>query len=262
MLVAALVWGISACAAAALAASQDIQQLLKAAGSGDQSARLHAIDTLGDRSEPAPEVIRTLTEQLKDPSAAIRAHALHALGQLGPAARPAVGAMAPFLVDPDVTVRRAVGPGLDPHSPRVPSVTVPLLTIVLHDADPAVRTGAVEVLVETGKPAVPSLAVVSEGAVATYWACLALSEIGPDAAEAVPALANVLKTDTRPEVRREAALGLGIDRAGGRRGRAGLDRGPRRQREHGRRRRGLCLGPDRAGRQIGRGGAGQCRKQF
>ena len=88
-------------------------------------------------------------------------------------------------------------------------MTVPLLTKVLHDADPAVRTGALEILVEIGKPAVPALVATLEEQRATYWACLALSEIGPDAAEAVPALADVLKTDARPEVRREAALGLG-----------------------------------------------------
>ncbi len=42
-----------------------------------------------------------------------------------------------------------------------------------------------------------------------YWACLVLGEIGPDAAEAAPALADVLASDAGPEVRREAALTLG-----------------------------------------------------
>jgi HEAT repeat protein len=41
-----------------------------------------------------------------------------------------------------------------------------------------------------------------------YYACLILRDIGPDAREATPALANLLR-HARPEIRREAALALG-----------------------------------------------------
>ena len=80
---------------------------------------------------------------------------------------------------------------------------------VLQGADPAVRTEALELLAEIGKPAVPALIEALQHEKSTYWACLALFEIGPSAAEAGPALAKTLGNDARPEVRREAALALG-----------------------------------------------------
>ncbi len=64
-------------------------------------------------------------------------------------------------------------------------------------------------LATIGKPAVPALIDALKEKKVAYWACLALAEIGPPAAPAAPALADVLKTDARPEVRREAALALG-----------------------------------------------------
>jgi HEAT repeat protein len=205
---AALVWGLSAYVALAAAGNQNLSELFTAASSGDEPARLRAIDTLGERNDVASQVIPILSKQLKDRSAMVRAHAAHALGQLGPAARPAVAALAPLLADPEVKVRRAavrawlrIGPD--------PQAATPLLSNVLKDADPAVRTGALEILATIGTPAVPALVKALKQEKVAYWACLALAEIGPAAAPAVPALIEVLKTDTRPEVRREAALALG-----------------------------------------------------
>ncbi len=86
---------------------------------------------------------------------------------------------------------------------------MPLLSKVLKDADPAVRTGALEILAVIGKPAVPALIDALKQEKVAYWACLALAEIGPPAAPAAPRLTEVLETETRPEVRREAALALG-----------------------------------------------------
>jgi HEAT repeat protein len=208
LLLAASVWGLSAYVALAAAGNQDLAELFAAAGSGDEPARLRAIDTLGERSDVAPQVIPVLGKQLKDSSAMVRAHAAHALGRLGPAARPAVEALAPLLADPEAKVRRSavrawlrIGPD--------PQVATTLLAKVLKDADPAVRTGALEILAVIGKPAVPALIKALKQEQVAYWACLALAEIGPPAASAAPCLADVLKTDARPEVRREAVLALG-----------------------------------------------------
>ncbi len=90
-----------------------------------------------------------------------------------------------------------------------PAVSVPLLANVLRDADPSVRTEAMKILTDVGKPAVPTLTRLLSDDKVAYWCCLALGEIGPDAAAAAPALVNVLDSDPRPEVRREAALALG-----------------------------------------------------
>ena len=74
-------------------------------------------------------------------------------------------------------------PSLGANSAR-PAVSVPLLVNVLKDADPSIRNEAMEILVEIGKPAVPTLSRLLSGEKAVYWCCIVLGEIGPDAAEA------------------------------------------------------------------------------
>ena len=107
LLLAASVWGLSAYVALAAAGNQDLPQLFRAAGTGDEPARLRAIDTLGERREAASKVVPVLSKQLTRRFGDGPAHAAHALGRLGPAARPAVGALAPLLADPETQVRRA-----------------------------------------------------------------------------------------------------------------------------------------------------------
>ena len=135
-------------------------------------------------------------------------HAAAALGRLGPAARPAAEALAPLVVDPEPTVRRAAIRAWLRIRPD-PKVAVPLLSKVLADADPAVRTGALEMMAQLGKPAVTALTEALKHEKTAYWACLAMNELGPKAAEATPILADVLRTNPRAEVRREAALAIG-----------------------------------------------------
>lgn len=72
------------------------------------------------------------------------------------------------------------------------------LSAQLNNPSPAVRKAAVPQLIESLRE--PQTA---------YWACRVLGEMGSDAAPAAPALAELLVTDRRPDVRREAALSLG-----------------------------------------------------
>ena len=208
MLLAIAVGILAICAAVARAESEDVARWLK-----DLRLRRRVGPSAGDRpsGRTRPSHARSPwgdSAQLKDASAAVRAHAAHALGHLGPAARPVIAALAPLVVDSDARVRRtAVRTWARIHPD--PEVSVPLLEKVLEDADPTVRAEALEILAETGKPAVPALVQGVRHEKTVYWACLVLGEIGPDAAEAAPALADVLASDAGPEVRREAALTLG-----------------------------------------------------
>ena len=145
MFFAGMVWAALFCAAVALADNPTTSDLIKAVQSGDQSARLRAIDTLGEQGETTPEAVAALVAQLKDKSPTIRARAAHALSHFGPPARSAVDALAPLVVDPDVQVQReAIRAWMRIHPG--PNVSVPLLGKVLKDADPAVRTGGAATL--------------------------------------------------------------------------------------------------------------------
>ncbi len=189
-------------------AGADVAELLKDLKSGDQQVRLRAIDLLGEGGEASLEVLQALSEQLRDDSPMVRAHAAHALGRFGPSARPAIEALAPLIVDPDARVRRMALRAWARIRPG-PEVSIPLLAKVLEKADPAARTHALAILAEFGKPVVPALVKALENNKVAYWACLVLADIGPDAAEATPALTELIQTAVKPEVRREAALALG-----------------------------------------------------
>ena len=128
---------------------------------------------------------------MKDHSAVVRAHAAHAIGHLGPAALPVIAELAPLVADADATVRRtAIRTWARIHP--APAVSIPLLEKVLKEADPTVRAEALEIMAEIGKPAVPALIQALGHEKTVYWACLVLGEIGPDAAEGAPALAEAL----------------------------------------------------------------------
>lgn len=181
--------------------------LVKALQSDDESTRIAAIDALGSQGGEIDGAIPALIEQLESESAAVRAHALHTLGKIGPAAKPAAAAIVKLVGDEDNQVRREAVRTLGNIRPG-PEVTIPLFCKLLREAEPEVRLYAMDAVADFGKEAVPPMTEALEHKEACYWACLVLAEIGPDAEEAVPGLVNLLKTDDRLEVRREAILAL------------------------------------------------------
>jgi HEAT repeat protein len=159
-------------------------------------------------AETADQDVAGLIKALQSTDASARAQAAHALGNLAASAKPAVPTLAGLAVDPDDKVRREairaiikIRPGLE--------VIQPLLKKIMDDASPEVRMEAMHAMAEVGKPVVPQLieAVKKDGS--GLYACLVLAEIGPDAAEAVPALTEKVKSEKRPEIRREAISALG-----------------------------------------------------
>jgi HEAT repeat protein len=184
-----------------------LAELIGGLKSSDASVRLKSVDQLGARGAKAAEAVVPLTGLLKDSSAKVRAHAVWSLGAIGAAAKPAVPALAELLKDPDETVRRQVIKAVQAIHPG-PAVVVPLCTKLLNDPDPAVRVRVLHAIADSGAKAVPGLIEALKNDKATYWACLALRDIGPAAKDAVPALAEKLK-DPRPEIRREVVLTLG-----------------------------------------------------
>lgn len=207
LVVVGVVWAVFASVAAVGAAQPDGQDLLKALKSGDEAARLAAIDALAERGAKVKGAVRALAGQLRDDSPAIRAHAAHALGQIGSRAKRAAGPLAKLVFDKDPVVRREAINAYRLIRPG-PEVSIPLFTKLFEEADPELRIHVMSAMAEQGKEAVPPLTKALANEKATYWACLVLAEIGPDAQEAVPALVEVLNTDERPEVRREAAIAI------------------------------------------------------
>jgi HEAT repeat protein len=178
------------------------------AASPQEQERISAIDAVGEKGQASAAELDLLRAELKHPSPLVRAHAAHALGQLGRGAMPAVETLLPLVGDPNATVRREAARAILRIRPG-PKVTIPLAKKLLGDADPALRMRILHTLAEVGKPAVPGLIAALQDDEAAKFACLALTEIGPDAADAAPALIRRLQNEKRLEVRQQIVMALG-----------------------------------------------------
>jgi len=148
-----------------------------------------------------------LVDQLKSEQAEQRAAAADALGKMGTKDPKAVKALAQAVTDESAEVQRAAIRALRKIEAD-PKVVMPLVADALGSADPAVAISAVDILAEAGKRVVPNAVKALKNEKARYWAILVLQQVGADAAEAVPALVDVAKTEQQPEVRREAVIAL------------------------------------------------------
>ncbi|REK19026.1 MAG: hypothetical protein DWQ37_02365 [Planctomycetota bacterium] len=181
----------------------DLEALVAATKSSSEATSLEAIGKLGQQGAAAVPALESL---LQSDSPRVRAYALRALGEIGPEAKGAADSVIPLFSDPDPLVRRQVIEALKGIRPG-PKVAVPLFVKLMQDSDPGVRLRVMSAVADAGGNAVPALVEALKNPDATYWACLILRDIGPEAAPAVPALKAALE-DRRPEVRREATLAL------------------------------------------------------
>ncbi len=188
-------------------ASAAVPALTVALADGDEEIVWHAARTLGAVGEGAATAVPKLTAALEDERPKVRGYAAYALGRIGKPALAAADKLIELAFDKEVLVRRAALRALrliDPPQEK----TMPLVMKVLEQGDMSVIIPALQSLAEQGKDAVPRLRNALKHEQAQYWACLVLAEIGPDAAEAVPEIQEVLKAQN-PDVRLEALVALG-----------------------------------------------------
>ena len=169
--------------------------------------RLHAIRELGAIGAAAKPALFTLIKAAKENNIEIQKASLEALGKIGPDAIEAVPVLAAALNDPDVGVRRFAAEALgEIGSGSVEAVSALAAALKVpatghcgpyRDGDPAeegVRRSAAEALGRIGSEAVPVLAAALKDP--KYYvrriAAFTLGDIGPDAVEAVPAIAAAL----------------------------------------------------------------------
>jgi HEAT repeat protein len=188
------------------AMDEDVSGLVKALGTGDESARLKAIDALGDLGPKAAESVKALAERLSDSSSKMRAHAARALGKIGKPASEAAAALFRLVGDPDAMVRRESLRALREIRPG-PKVVLPLFVKLLKDPNPSVKMRAMEALHELGDDAVGPLVECLGDESTAHWACLVVGELGPKAKAAVPALTKLLD-HAAPDMRQQAILSL------------------------------------------------------
>lgn len=198
---AGALWAVTAFAA------EDAASLTKTLATGDTDERAKAAGGLADLGSKATSAVPALVKALGDQDANVRAHAAYALGQVGDQRSAVVDGLFALAADREALVRRAAIRAL--KSLKLPrDVSIPKMVSVLKRAAPADAAAVVASLAEAGEEAVPFLIDCLGHQEACYWACLALADIGPGAAAAVPSLVK-LEQRQEPEVRLQALVALG-----------------------------------------------------
>ena len=216
-------------------AKMDIRSAVECLKTDDPAARMAAANTLGFMRENAAETVPALIDALEDSYEPVRRNAIYALSAIGkPAveplidaldaereafemepilhicdaahglaaiAAPAVPALISALEDERENVRASAAYALGEMGP-VAAEAVDALITLLTDESEEVRRHAVSALgmikVPTSKT-VPALVEVLEDREDTdlaFFAAQALTRIGPDATEAIPALREALMSES------------------------------------------------------------------
>jgi HEAT repeat protein len=188
-------------------AADDAATLTKTLASGNAEERADAADGLAELGEKAKSAVPALVKALKDEEANVRGHAAYALGQIGDHRAAVVDGLFASVGDHEAIVRRAALRAIRSlHLPH--EVVMPKMVNALKSAAPADAAAALATIAEAGEQAVPFLTECLDHKEASYWACLALGDIGPAAKAAVPHLAKLERRE-EPEVRLQAMVALG-----------------------------------------------------
>lgn len=190
------------------APSAAVQELSKAVTtSEDAEVQRWAILALAAMGPEAKDAVDALKSALQSPHTKVRAYAAHALGAIGPDASAAVEPLIALITDKDPAVRREARDAVRLIGAPKEAVLANI-TRILETADPADAASAVMTLAELGEAVVPGLCQALDNNDSCYWALLTLAELGPKAANAVPAVSKLLQ-HPEPEVRMQALVTLG-----------------------------------------------------
>jgi HEAT repeat protein len=191
---------------------EEVPTLMEALKNKRSDVRVYAATALGRMGREASRAVSTLIGALQDDDADVRHKVAVALGKIGPAAWSAAPDLAKALTDRDATVRQSAVTALEEIGPDA-KAAVPGLLAALKDT--SIRVQAVAALRKIGKAGVPDLidALQQRHYQDRLAAIQILSDLGPDAVEAVPALTVRAKSDPYPNVRRAATAALQVIQA-------------------------------------------------
>lgn len=199
--------GCLLCLGLGAARGDDVGKLVEQLKSKDVMQRSDAAKHLGSLRNAATAATPSLIEALKDASPEVRAYSADALGAIGDRRAEVVNALFAAVTDKSPMVRREALQAL--RMLQIPrEEAIPRFAKILEQAAPEDVTPVLETLAEGGDRSVPFLVECLDDGDASYWACLALAEIGPPAKAAVPGLTK-LAAHEDPEMRLEAIVALG-----------------------------------------------------
>lgn len=201
------------------AAREALPDLVSLTTASDPRIRWHAARSIGLIGEDAIAEIPTLLKLLQDADPVVATQAAAAIGHIreddnrdelpkkdAETYDDAVTQLIATLVHNDPRVRRACLRALRQLDPD-PEQVMPVVDGVFAGNDPAVILPALNSIADMGGAAVPFLVERLKRPQGRYWASVALTEIGPAAAAAVPALVEAL-AESPPEEQLQEMLAL------------------------------------------------------
>ena len=225
-------------------AKDAVPGLTKALANEKEEVRQEAAMALGAIGPDAKDAVPTLTKLIDDKMVNVQNAAILALGRIGPDAKSSAAALrkaalkgdeftqvvaswAAIKVDPENPLARAAGiaaivRGFQSEDASVrkatleavgdlrpgPAVMAPIFARMVEEEDTEMIEDVKRMAISRGKEVVPNLIKALLFPKIRGHVAEILGEIGPDAAEAVPALMFAL-SDERPEVRAEILYALG-----------------------------------------------------
>jgi len=200
-------------------AREALPDLVGLTTASDPRVRWHAARSIGLIGEDAILQIPALLKLLQDADPVVATQAAAAIGHIReddnrtelPAAdaglyEDAITQLVAALVHSDARVRRACLRALRQLDPD-PEQVMPVVDGVFAGNDPAVILPALNSIADMGAAAVPFLVERLKRPQGRYWASVALTEIGPAAAAATPALVEAL-AESPPEEQLQEILAL------------------------------------------------------
>lgn len=207
-----------------------LAELVSLTTNADPRIRWHAARAIGLVGEDAVSAIPTLLTLLQDADPVVATQAAAAIGHIREDDSrsdfptnivelydDAVTQLVGMLVHSDPRVRRASLRSLRELDPD-PVALMPVVDTIFAGSDPSVILPALHSIADMGGDAVPFLVERLKRPQGRYWASIALTEIGPAAAAATPALMEALAASPPEEQLQEilalAAIGEGAEAAG------------------------------------------------
>ncbi|MDA8745418.1 HEAT repeat domain-containing protein [Rubripirellula amarantea] len=186
------------------AATQSINEALD---SPSDALRWHAARAAGHLRLSDPAVVAKLQNGAGDDNWVVQLHSISALAQSGDKTDRTIEVLTDGALSSKTRVAAASIAALRKLQVS-PEKLAATLNKVLAGDNGAVAIYAVEAMVDAGAKAVPLLKACLKEPNSAYWACLAIADIGPDAAGTVPELGAFVSSHDKAEAIPQALMAL------------------------------------------------------